>query len=66
MTALDWAMVRWKSVFCTLLKWDTSVSDNKMRLISSSQITDFIVACLDMATIWVGFFVFQRNLDSTY
>ncbi|KAL5963770.1 hypothetical protein TSMEX_008502 [Taenia solium] len=57
MTALDLAMVRWKSVFCTLLKWNTSVSDDKLRLIFSSQIIGLVVACLDKATIWVILFV---------
>ncbi|VDK36546.1 unnamed protein product [Taenia asiatica] len=54
MTALDWAMVRWKSVFCALLKWNTSVSDDKLRLIFPSQIVGLVVACLDKATTWVG------------
>ncbi|KAH9281050.1 hypothetical protein ECG_07401 [Echinococcus granulosus] len=54
MTALDWAMVRWKGVFFTLLKWDISTLDDKMRLTSHSQIVGLVVACLDKATTWIS------------
>ncbi|KAL5105586.1 hypothetical protein TcWFU_009681 [Taenia crassiceps] len=54
MAALSWAVVRWKSAFCNLLKWNTSVSDSKMQLISPSQIIGLVFACLDKATIWIS------------
>uniref|UniRef100_A0A0R3TQB4 NopRA1 domain-containing protein n=1 Tax=Rodentolepis nana TaxID=102285 RepID=A0A0R3TQB4_RODNA len=51
MDALEWAVIRWKSVFCTLLKCNASTTDEKMYLISRSQIVDLIDACLDKAAL---------------
>uniref|UniRef100_A0A0R3SDM4 Nucleoporin NUP188-like protein n=2 Tax=Hymenolepis diminuta TaxID=6216 RepID=A0A0R3SDM4_HYMDI len=56
MDALEWAVIRWKSIFCTLLKWNTSMTDEKMYLISRSQIVDLVDACLDKATLWISLF----------
>ena len=57
METLNWAVIRWKSVFCTLLKWNTSVRINKSKLLSNNHVIGLVDACLNKASIWVGTFV---------
>ncbi|KAM7542768.1 hypothetical protein Aperf_G00000000453 [Anoplocephala perfoliata] len=54
MKALDWAIIRWKSVFCTLLKWNASVADEEEHLISHDQIVNLVDSNLEKITLWIS------------
>ncbi len=52
--ALSWALVRWKSAFCTLLRGSSIGGDSKVALLPDSLVGSTARMCLDKAVILVS------------